>query len=198
MGKSAIAGRLALDLQNEGWEADSVHLDKPEAYKIGRRDTLFIVDYPEEQLELIEKLLTALARQQEVRLLDKGKIWRVVLLTRRHVDYWEPVFGCAGAEQLRDPPLMLEPPNQSDLFAIFDATHEHANLLFRAGATPVEKPRFETWLTEASENRLPLFVVAAAVHDVFGFVGEFEDGTMSDTRRLVYRSLEVVDTLARR
>ena len=198
VGKSAIAGRLALDLQRQGWEAGSAHLDKPEAYEVGRRGTLFIIDYPEEQLDLVEKLLTDLAQQQESRLREKGKAWRVLLLTRRHADDWQGVFDRAGATRLKDAPLVLEPPNESDLFAIFDAAHEHANRLFRAGATPVAVSRFETWLTEAPENRLPLFVVAAAVHDVFGFVGEFQEGAVSDTRRLGCRGWEVVDALARR
>lgn len=60
-GKSRLVAEFADSLSRRKWAAGFVDLRKPKAYPLGKKGTLFVIDYPEENRDGVAELLRDLA-----------------------------------------------------------------------------------------------------------------------------------------
>jgi hypothetical protein len=165
-GKTRLAAELAQelrDLQGGGWEAGFAALRKvgtgAEVFRTGTEGTLILLDYPEEHRDATRALLEDLAS------LETDQRVRVLLLSRRGDELWQPEIDRAGAFGLFDETgLELGPLAEDALFEVFEASAK--NLAEKTGngkPAPVERGAFEDWLRGESVHRRPLYVIAAAI-----------------------------------
>jgi hypothetical protein len=162
-GKSRLAAEVADRLREEGWTAGFARLDRSAVLPVRRGGILLIADYPEERREQNRALLADLAA------LDQATApVRVLLLSRRGVDWWQDDIDAAHAGDVCDAQAIeLRPLADIDLRRLLRAA---ANRL--ADHLGQEVPSWADGAIDAWRERdarlhaLPLFVMAAAVHSV--------------------------------
>ncbi|MFP3942051.1 MAG: tetratricopeptide repeat protein [Thermoanaerobaculia bacterium] len=163
MGKTRLAAELARELREEGWQAGFADLrgsaDGGAAYRMGGPGTLVLLDYPEEHREATRELLRDLAS------LEGGERLRVLLLSRRGDDLWQPEIDRADAYSVFDQvPLELGPLQEADLYRIFLEARDRVPARDgTAPPVPVDEAAFSHWLVGEPAHRRPLFVLAAAI-----------------------------------
>lgn len=146
-------------MRDHGWSSGFLDLDKSSTYRAAVDETLLIVDYPEEQVKLVKDLLAAVSKSEYPNKL------RILLLTRQHLSYWRKFFNEARCEDIVDYNVMtLNTIKPVDLYTIYNTTVEIASGVFNTIPPPLSEEQFILWVQSSPENKLPLFVMAAAVH----------------------------------
>jgi len=160
-GKSRLAFEAVDALRGEGWEARQIHPDQPHSLPDKASGTFWVVDYPEAHRWQVRDLLRDLARAERV----SGPI-RVLLLSRRTLQEWQPVIDAAAAASICDVREVrigpLEIPKAVELFG--EAARRFAAYLNKP-VPSIGGNAVADWLNKNPETHLlPLFVVAAALH----------------------------------
>jgi len=159
VGKSRLAANFAQSLTEGKWAAGFVDLRKPSSFPLEEKGTLLVVDYPEECCQQVEELLSDL-----VMLSPESKI-RVIFLTRRSIDDWLQAIHNSNAANLVDTrPLVLEGMESTSGYEIYSSALEQAADALGTTPPPLSEEQFADWVNLAPENRLPLFIMATAVH----------------------------------
>jgi len=186
-GKSRLAGDLAQELVKRGWRAEKLadRLTKQVVLPLGEfqphEDTgtlaertptrqsvarpaykgglLIVIDYPEGRMPLVERLLESLrdyAVQEDIRV-------RLLLLSRRDSQEWDPVIERARAEGLFQTDAIhlgrsIDPAAQfvTILNGIATALKQAPPVL------PAGEP--DKWLSNNRAYQQPLFMAAVALH----------------------------------
>ncbi|HEV2099981.1 MAG TPA: tetratricopeptide repeat protein, partial [Stellaceae bacterium] len=160
-GKSRLAAEFGKELREKSWSAGFVNLAQPVNYRVSSEGGLFLIDYPEEAQRQVQRFLGWLARSEY-----PTKI-RVLLLTRQPLMFWQESFRAAKCEDIVDyNEVKLHDITGTELYAIYNSTVEKASDRLGTIALPLSQEAFTAWVGAAPENRLPLFVVAAAAHAV--------------------------------
>jgi len=160
-GKSRLAMELGKLLQNEGWAAGKLDLDKEGEYALGEKGTLLIIDYPEENRENVRSFLKELGKAEDV-----GIPLRVLLLSRNNDDFWQndldesdaSVFF-AGQRQL----YLRGLSGSSDPYKIFSEAWQTAGRIFNSASVLPGEEEFLIWLKKSPLHSLPLFTIACAI-----------------------------------
>jgi len=184
IGKSRLAAEFADSLSRRQWAAGFVNLTDTKAYPLGKRGTLLVVDYPEENRQHVAELLTDIAK------IGKSKHHlRVLFLTRQSLEVWRQFVADNHADRLLDQealePGKLDAPSAHKLYL---STLGEASTIFNTVPIPVSQADLFAWLEQAPENSRALFVLAAAVHTAIH----------PDDEVIRYTGREVVEELARR
>ncbi len=186
-GKSRLGGDLAQELVKRGWRAEKLAerlteevmlplgdfrpaepkatladqlqnrqpINKP-AHKGG---LLIVVDYPEGRMPLVERLLESLRDYVGE---DNLRI-RLLLLSRRDSDEWEPPIGRARAEGLfQADPIRLGRSVDPRAQFITILNGLASTLKVAAPALPAGEP--DRWLAGNRPYQQPLFMAAVALH----------------------------------
>ena len=161
-GKSRLAAEFSLQSRRRGWSAGFVSLENECLYAASITGTLLIIDYPEERQRLVQDFLASLAVSEYPSRL------RVLLLTRRDLPFWEHAFHLARCENIIDfEPLALHELDLQSLYTVYNSTLDAASEKFNTFPLPLSERDFIEWARSSPENRLPLFVMAAAVHAAY-------------------------------
>ncbi len=164
-GKTRLALELAEELatQHPGWAAGVVPADQPLPLDAGSQGCLLIIDYPEENRDAVGQRLREFAEFP-----DDGTIRRLLLLTRKDADYWQPAINRAGAESCEDRAYALSDRlSADDGWALFTAAMARTRDLLGVETLPaVARDEFDVWLSRVEANHRPLLVVAAAIEAV--------------------------------
>ncbi|MEI7606407.1 MAG: tetratricopeptide repeat protein [Rhodospirillaceae bacterium] len=164
IGKTRLAAELARRLQGEAWSAGFIEAAQLRVMPVAQAGAFWILDYPEEHLEAVRGLLARLGRTAT----PKDYRLRLLLLSRKGESFWQDELDRAGVGELFDhAPLPLEPIREpGHAYAIFTGAQRRvpANQGFKP--QPVDATAFDRWLDGAPENRLPLFIAAAAIFSV--------------------------------
>lgn len=186
-GKSRLAGDLAQELVKRGWRAEKLadrlteqlvlplgefqpregagtlaertptrqSVAKP-AYKGG---LLIVVDYPEGRMPLVERLLESLrdyAVQEDIRV-------RLLMLSRRDSQEWDPVIERARAEGLFQTDAIHLGRSTAPAAQFVTILNGVAKALKQAPpALPAGEP--DKWMSNNRAYQQPLFMAAVALH----------------------------------
>jgi pimeloyl-ACP methyl ester carboxylesterase len=169
-GKTRLAAAVANALRERGWRAGFVRSASSLRVTIGSAKGLFLIlDYPEENLDLMRALIKMLA-------VTKSASYpiRLLLLSRRDFRHWEAetidLEGRFGNHQIADPGDL----SRSNVLELIETAA--TNFAAAAGLPKPRLDRADAWAMEAPLHRLPLFAAAAAVHAVLAPANAF--GTM--------------------
>jgi len=96
IGKSLFGAKLAERMQGLEWAAGVVDRNENHTYKVPkkRKGVLLVVDYPEEHPDLVREIL------EKLRDVELKVPYRIVFLTRRTYQEWEPVVIKCRADLL--------------------------------------------------------------------------------------------------
>ena len=185
VGKTRLAAHFAEQLKIYGWVSGFINLEKPQRFRLGKRGTLLIIDYPEEHTQELPSFLRYLASYGN----DKYRI-RVLFLTRQPITSWQKMVTDNHALNLLDrTPLKLKPLSGASAHIIYvTALSEASTILNTPAPEGVSEDVFTQWLEKYSHHNRPLFILAAAVHNALNPRDIF----------LRYSSSEVVQSLAER
>ena len=183
VGKSRLAAEFATILQKEKWASGFVDLRKPLTIRLHPEGTLLIVDYPEEYQPTIKELF-----QDLVGLHIDGRL-RVLFLTRQQISSWKEVIQNTRAESLTDmKPLRLAGLDDVSAQEIYHSVSDKAGEIYDSDWKGITRDAIAAWLEEAPENVLPLFIMAAATHNIL----------KPDEEAIKYKGREIVESLAER
>lgn len=160
-GKSRLAAEVAARLRDKKWSAGFVALDKPAILPVPKEGLLWIVDYPEENRTATRQFLSALAQLEE----PAAKI-RLLLLSRRSVDWWQSDIDAAHAADICDTQATkianLSEDETVTLYRLsYDRVIEHLGLK----RADFDEQAIRSWRARQPElHGLPLITMAAAIH----------------------------------
>jgi tetratricopeptide (TPR) repeat protein len=161
VGKSRLAAEFADSLDTEGWRAGFVNLRQSAAYKGGSDGTLMVIDYPEENRDVVVALLRDLANAGlKCRL-------RLLLLTRSTIKEWEDIISDTRSRGIVNwHPVKLEklPVEDAAAYTIYASTLENVAENKETTPPPLATAVLKEWMKRQGEHALPLFLVAAAVY----------------------------------
>lgn len=143
-GKSRLAAEFATSIAEHGWSAGFVNLRKSIQFPLNEAGTLLVIDYPEQQPREVRELLRDLAALGQ----PPSKM-RVLLLSRRPVDYWQQIIHDTRTDILFDSsPLNLGPLDTDESYRLYLSTLGRVAELH--GTTPLAVPfdAFCDWLAE--------------------------------------------------
>lgn len=160
VGKTRLAVEVAETLRGDGWAAGFADLRMSGGYRTGARGTLLLVDYPEENRRAVCDLLRRLAGQESQQPL------RLLLLSRKWPELWQKDIDDCGAAGLFGLPLELLNLAAEAPYAVFCGARAKLAAIMGSGPPAVSEDAFAEWLTRDPLHRRPLFVVAAALHNV--------------------------------
>lgn len=161
VGKSRLAAEFADSLDTEGWRAGFVNLRQSAAYKGGPVGTLMVIDYPEENRDVVVALLRDLAKAG-----IKCRL-RLLLLTRSTIKEWEGIISDARSRGIVDwEPVQLVtlPLDDGAAYTIYSSTLENVAENKETTPLPLATADLKDWMKRKGEHALPLFLVAAAVY----------------------------------
>ncbi len=159
-GKTRLAAEVAAELRRRGWTAGFLRPGHSLQVPIGdARGLLLILDYPEESPDLARRLFAALTEAEQ-----SAFPLRLLLLSRRDFAHWEnealPLGGRFGKHPIAAPDAL----DADEAVALIS---EAATTFAGRACLPLPNlERAESWASENTLHRLPLFVLAAAVHAV--------------------------------
>lgn len=183
-GKTRLAADLAEALAAEGWRAHQLHQDRPADIPISAAGLLLVVDYPEEQPQAVEALLTELERLGPD---GQGRI-RLLLVSRRGPEGWETMLDRTRAGGLFDAPELELPALTVDqAWDVFTSALTGMATLHGTAAPAVDRAAFDAWVAREKLDNLPLFIAALALHTV-----------LEPAAALAFTGAEIMRALARR
>jgi hypothetical protein len=159
-GKTRLAATAANALRERGWIAGFLKPGTSLHIEIGNAKGLFLIlDYPEENLDVMRALIKALAATKSA-----AYPIRLLLLSRRDFDHWEAetliLEGRFGNQQIAAPGGL----SLVDVLDLIEAAA--AKFAHHAGLAKPHLSKAAAWAAEAPLHRLPLIAAAAAVHAV--------------------------------
>ncbi|MBJ7414895.1 MAG: ATP-binding protein [Niveispirillum sp.] len=186
-GKSRLAGDLAQELVERGWRAEKLadRLTEQLVLPLGefqpREDTatlaqrtptrqtvakpaykgglLIVIDYPEGRMPLVERLLESLrdyAVQEDIRV-------RLLLLSRRDSQEWDPVIERARAEGLFQTDAIHLGRSNTPAAQFVTILNGVAKAL-KQTPPPLPAGEPDKWLSSNRAYQQPLFLAAVALH----------------------------------
>ena len=182
-GKSRLAAHFADTLQKRGWEAGFMKFKETMSYRLGKNGTLIIIDYPEENRQIVGPFLKKLAQT------DFNGHLRILLLKRQSFQTWDDFFGNQYARDLLDNnPVILESIDSESAYELFSSGLLRLSEKLDTEPVGLTSEEMEAWLDEAQENNRPLFLLALAAHSAYN----------PDDNVVRYSSFDVVDALVKR
>jgi hypothetical protein len=182
-GKSRLAAQFCRELQRQGWAAGFIKLRDAAAFPLSSKGTLIVVDYPEEQRSAVKDILQGLSNSGESHRI------RVLFLTRTDILDWDELIGAGKARNLVDQkPIVLGPLQPEAAQSIYHSTQEQVAKDRDTTPLPISVDDMGQWINAQPENKLPLFIMAAAVHSAIRPEDNFEH----------YSGPDVVDALIQR
>lgn len=117
-GKSRLGAEFAERMhKKKKWAAGLVKLRQKISFRMHRKGTLLVIDYPEEHVTELKELFKDLGE------LDNNSKLRILLLTRQNYSAWEEIIDTTGAHELCDAtPLNLAPLDAASVGEIYNAT----------------------------------------------------------------------------
>jgi len=183
VGKTRLAAEFGTVLQKEKWAAGFVDLRSDKPLMGHLEGTLLIIDYPEDDPTAVKRLLQDMAK-----ITITGKL-RALFLTRQKISDWMGFIRDAKADALTDmEPVRLVGLDSGSAHDIYLSTSNTFGDAHGANWKPVGPAAMAHWMTESPENDQPLFIMAAAVHNVL----------QPDEAAIKYQGAEIVKLLAER
>ena len=161
VGKSRLAAELARELRKRDWIAGFVRLGPPGVLPQDGDGLLLIVDYPEENRAGVIEML------RELSLLERTDVpVRVLLLSRQPPTRWRDEIAAAHAQDVVEAEAVsLEPLDDKAGLELFRSVSSGLADQFDRPAGSVTNCEVMRWLrSDGAVNRLPLFILAAAIH----------------------------------
>ncbi len=160
MGKSRLAAEFALSLKNKGWEAGFVGLRDSITFQAGKKGTLVIIDYPEENREKALQLLENAAAHT-----DKGRL-RILFLTRQSLaEWWDSIDSRKTAYFVDGSNVDLESVDNESAYLIYCSALNNIRERIHINPVDIEKEAFIGWLEQSDELKRPLFIIALALYN---------------------------------
>lgn len=186
-GKSRLGAEFGVSLQiKEDWAAGFIDLTDNLTYEIKSKKILFLIDSPEENKSNLSKFLKNIAKLDQHNVEDPWKI-RVLLLTRNNLSEWrdflleEDVFNIVDTRQIE-----LEGIDEAAAHELYNSASEKASELLDKVVPPISEEAIGEWISLSDENKLPIFIVGAAICDVL----ELNDQSVK------YTAKEIVESIA--
>lgn len=186
-GKSRLGAEFGVSLQiKDDWDAGFIDLTENVTYEIKNKKILFLIDSPEINKGHLSKFLKTIARLDQHNVEDPWKI-RVLLLTRNNLSQWrdflleEDVFNIIDTRQIE-----LEGIDEAAAHELYNSASEKASELLDKVVPPISKEAIGEWILMSNENKLPIFIVGAAICDVL----ELNDQSVK------YTAKEIVESIA--
>ncbi|MFC2032902.1 hypothetical protein ACFLUS_06115, partial [Chloroflexota bacterium] len=129
VGKTRLAAQFAEHLKMEKWATGFVKLDEPKKFRLGKKGTLIVIDYPEEFPNEIPHLFRDLAAYGN----EQNRI-RILFLTRQPISGWE---NTARENHVLN--LLEKSPLELELLS-GDSAHEIYISALGEASTILEKP----------------------------------------------------------
>ncbi len=166
VGKSRLAAEVAERLGGEeGWETYFIGFSGPSIHALGTEGTLLVIDYPEENLAVIEVFLRSLSDLQAK---ETGRL-RILMLSRREQGKWENLLEECKFRAAHPKAIHLDILSEEAAYKLFKAVQKKTGETSKKKKIPeISKEDFGKWLSlSRSENQRALFVLSAAVFSVF-------------------------------
>ena len=186
-GKTRLAATAAKMLRARGWAAGFLPRDADETHVIVSpvgervRKLFLIIDYPEERIDVVEKLIRAM-RDIDDELVDFPI--RILLVSRRDLGGWRQIMEDMGHRAGRQELAVLNALSLEEASGLFEeAAHNFTQLM---GRPLPDLKGAQDWLAVDTSRRVPLVVIAAALHQVMTGQGGFGLG-----------AYEVIEALAK-
>ncbi len=162
-GKSRLAAEAARILRERGWAAGFVPRNAHEAQTVETelRKFLLIFDYPEERMDVLRGLFEAI--RDIPNSLVEFPI-RILLVSRREIDDWHDMARRSNISLGRQELAHLSTLTVAQAQAVFSEAAYHFSELTGLAVPPHEG--LGEWLGDRAERRVPLVVMAAAIHTV--------------------------------
>lgn len=161
-GKTRLAMEFAKYLEGQGWGAGSVDLGKEVGAVPGKKGTLFIVDYPEEDRVQLRFFLKRLSQLE-----PPSTPIRLLLLTRSTPEFWEKDLIDAKASRLFAGSRAVQLSGlkeEADRYSMFCQAWRKARELEEPEPTVLPaQPDLEKWIRRSPLHALPLFIIACAI-----------------------------------
>jgi len=162
-GKTRLVADVVSELVNKhDWRGGFLPSGVTEGYRLegGGKGVALIIDYPEERIEFVKKILAAITDDTEY-----DRPIRIILASRENLENWKESLNNPNPNRFKELILgstaYLE--TKDALNIIEDVRNNYSE---RIG---ISKPKFvlaEEWLHQHYSHRLPLMAIAAAVHAV--------------------------------
>ena len=159
-GKTRLAAASAKALRERGWTAGFLKSGESLRIDIGSAKGLFLIlDYPEENLDLMRALIKTLAATKSA-----AYPIRLLLLSRRDFEHWRSETLILEGRFGNHP---IAAPGDLSLIDVVELIETAAiNFSQHAGLPKPRLDRALDWAKETPLHRLPLMAAAAAVHAV--------------------------------
>lgn len=185
-GKNRLAAEFARSLQLKEWSAGFVDLDKQISYEVKNNNVLFLIDSPELSKNNFKILLKDVSMLDQFDIEEPWKI-RILVLTRSDQSKWRDFLLEAGVVNIVDfRQIQLEGIDTDASHEIYNSALEKASELLNKVVPPISKEAINEWISQSSENKLPIFIVAAAIYDVLN----------PNDMSVKYSSKEILETIA--
>ena len=166
-GKTRLAATAARELRTRGWaagflprDADATHvIISPKGETL--RKLFLIMDYPEERMNVVEKLIRAVSDISDT-LVDFPI--RILLVSRRGLDGWQQIMDHMGHRAGRQALAELDALSVDQAHALFVETASAFAQL--TGKSQPDLVGVRNWLSADKGHRVPLVSMAAAIHQV--------------------------------
>ena len=166
-GKTRLAATAARELRTRGWaagflprDADATHvIISPKGETL--RKLFLIMDYPEERMNVVEKLIRAVSDISDT-LVDFPI--RILLVSRRGLDGWQQIMDHMGYRAGRQELAELDALSVDQAHALFVETASAFAQL--TGKSQPDLVGVRDWLSADKGHRVPLVSMAAAIHQV--------------------------------
>lgn len=186
-GKSRLGAEFASLLKiKEDWATGFIDLADDISYEVDSDKILFLIESPELHKKPLSKLLKHLAKLDQYHVDKPWKI-RVLLLTRSTLSEWrnflveEEVFNIIDTRQIE-----LKGIDDESAYELYNSASEKASELLDKVVPPLSKEAISEWISLSSENKIPMFIIGAAICDVL----ELKDQSVT------YTSKEIVESIA--
>lgn len=186
-GKSRLGAEFASLLKiKEGWAAGFIDLADDISYEVDSDKILFLIESPELHKKPLSKLLKHLVKIDQYHI-DKAWKIRVLLLTRYPLSEWrnfiveEEVFNIIDTRQIE-----IKGIDDESAYELYNSALEKVSELLDKVVPPISKEAISEWVSLSSENKIPMFIIGAAICDVLELNGQ----------SVTYTSKEIVESIA--
>ena len=161
-GKTRLAAEMAESLRENGWHAGFASLEKASRLPLSDDGLLLVIDYPEEWRPQSAPCFRA--RRNEA---PPAPV-RVLLLSRRPMDFWRDDIAQAGASSLCDSyEVTVGPLEAKPAVRLFRAVAERLADDRKRERLRLDDAAMKGWVERDPRlHALPLYTTAAAVHAV--------------------------------
>jgi tetratricopeptide (TPR) repeat protein len=191
-GKTRLAAELAMELWKCGWDQQFIRCEEgvPASQGLG---SLWIIDYPEEQLELARFF-------RQIRTFRGKHRVRILMLTRLPRQWWLK-HSCLRTAHVRDLlgdtfDLEVEGLSAADTLSLYREVVQTLARWYNKTLVLISDEALLQWRCNAPEHRLPLYITALALHMISSGATKLDLSGGEVMRELVWREIERVDCYA--